>query len=82
MKAQTDSWAHEWRPKELKMEESKAYISLGQYFFSHMDLMNWYYSKQTLYSPGTLHEPIQDYQENKEEGRQKLPLTYKHEGAI
>ena len=74
MKAQTDSWAHEWRPKELKMEESKACISLGQYFFSHMDLMNWYYSKQTLYSPGTLHEPIQDYQENKEEGRQKLPL--------
>ena len=33
-----------------------------------MDLMNWYYSKQTLYSPGILHEPIQDYQENKEGG--------------
>lgn len=59
------------------MEESKAYISLGQYFFSHMDLMNWYYSKGTLYSPGILHEPIQDYQENKEEGEKKLSSTYK-----
>lgn len=37
-----------------------------------MDLMNWYYSKQTLHSPGTLHEPIQDYQENKEEGEKNF----------
>ena len=35
-----------------------------------------------LYSPGTLHEPIQDYQETKEEGREKLPPTYTHEGEI
>lgn len=42
-----------------------------------MDLMNWYYSKQTLYSPGILHEPIQDYK-NKEEGGGKPPSTYNH----
>lgn len=47
-----------------------------------MDLMNWYYSKQTLYSPGNLHEPIQDYQENKEEGGKKLPSTYNNKGEI
>lgn len=75
MKIQIDSSAHEWRPKELKVEESKACISLGQQFFSHMDLMNWYYSKQTLYSPRTLHEPIRDSQENKGEGGEKTSFN-------
>lgn len=39
------------------MEGSKAYIFLSRYFFSHIDLMNWYYSELILYFPGILHEP-------------------------
>lgn len=48
---------------------TKTYNSNSKYFLSIL-----YVSGTELYSPGTLHEPIQDYQENKEEGRQKLPL--------
>ena len=52
---------------------TKTYSSNSKYFLSIL-----YVSGTELYSPGTLHEPIWDYQENKEERRQKLPLTYKH----
>ena len=41
---------------------TKTYSSNSKYFLSIL-----YVSGTELYSPGTLHEPIQDYQETKEE---------------
>ena len=46
---------------------TKTYSSNSKYFLSI-----FYVSGTELYSPGTLHEPIQDYQETKEEGRENF----------